>query len=90
MSVNLFILLLHISLFRHPFSGAHIPISNGSGFIVKEDGLILTNAHVVNHFGQVTVKMYDGTSYRGYVESLDTESDLATVRIKAVSIYIVF
>lgn len=48
----------------------------------------MTNAHVVNHFGQVTVKLYDGTTFYGVVENLDTESDLATVRIKAVSILI--
>lgn len=75
-------------MFRHPFTGEHIPISNGSGFIVKEDGLILTNAHVVNHFGRVSVKLYDGTTFYGVVENLDTESDLATVRIKAVSFFI--
>ncbi|GBN31408.1 Serine protease HTRA2, mitochondrial [Araneus ventricosus] len=68
---------------RHPITRQSIPISNGSGFIVKSDGLILTNAHVVSHQGRVIVKLYDGTEYEGIVESYDTESDLATVRIKA-------
>lgn len=71
---------------RHPFTGKQIPISNGSGFIVKEDGLILTNAHVVNHFGQVVVKLYNGKEYPGIVEDIDTESDLATVRIQATNL----
>ncbi|GIZ03509.1 serine protease HTRA2, mitochondrial [Caerostris extrusa] len=68
---------------RHPISRQSIPISNGSGFIVKSDGLILTNAHVISHHGRVIVKLYDGQEYEGIVESLDTESDLATVRIDA-------
>ncbi|KAF8771123.1 Serine protease HTRA2 like protein [Argiope bruennichi] len=68
---------------RHPITRQSIPISNGSGFIVKSDGLILTNAHVVSNQGRVIVKLYDGTEYEGIVESYDTESDLATVRIKA-------
>ncbi|XP_054708172.1 serine protease HTRA2, mitochondrial-like [Uloborus diversus] len=68
---------------RHPVTRRKIPISNGSGFIVKSDGLILTNAHVVSHHGHVVVKLYDGRELDGVVENLDTETDLATVRVKA-------
>ncbi|GFR05905.1 serine protease HTRA2, mitochondrial [Trichonephila clavata] len=68
---------------RHPFTKQNIPISNGSGFIVRSDGLILTNAHVISHHGRVVVKLYDGKEYEGTVENFDTESDLATVRIQA-------
>lgn len=66
---------------RHPFTNQSIPLSNGSGFIVRSDGLILTNAHVVADRATVTVKLHNGKEYVGRVESLDLKSDLATVRI---------
>lgn len=57
---------------------------------MKSDGLILTNAHVVGVKGHVVVKLWDGREFEGTVEHFDTQSDLATVRIKAVSKFIVF
>lgn len=68
---------------RHPFTQKQISVSNGSGFIVKPDGLILTNAHVVADGRMVTVKLQNGKEYTGKVESIDRRSDLATVRIVA-------
>ncbi|GAB0094169.1 Serine protease HTRA2, mitochondrial [Sergentomyia squamirostris] len=65
------------------FSGQPLTLSNGSGFIVREDGLILTNAHVVvqKRNSGVQVKLSDGRMFPGVVESVDPVSDLATVRI---------
>lgn len=67
------------------FTGKPSTVSNGSGFIIKEDGLILTNAHVVSSRpnAKVEVRLYDGTVYNGIVEDIDIQSDLATVRISA-------
>ncbi|XP_076759354.1 HTRA2-related serine protease [Xylocopa sonorina] len=64
-------------------TGKPFNISNGSGFIVESDGLILTNAHVVTNKPNTTVKvrLHDGNTYTGVVEDIDVHSDLATVRI---------
>ena len=65
------------------FTGKPTTYNNGSGFIVREDGLILTNAHVVmkRPNSMVRVRLLDGTMYDGVVEDVDLQGDLATVRI---------
>ena len=54
----------------------------GSGFIVRSDGYILTNDHVVGGADNVTVKLKDGTEYKGTVLR-DQKTDLALVKVNA-------
>lgn len=58
--------------------------SNGSGFIIDSNGLILTNAHVVINkpHTEVQVKLHDGRTFDARIEAVDDTSDLATIRIK--------
>lgn len=55
----------------------------GSGFIVNEDGRILTNAHVVAGADQVTVTLKDGRTLEGKVMGSDPITDVAVVKVEA-------
>lgn len=54
--------------------------ATGSGFIVRSDGYILTNNHVVAGADRVTVKLPDGREFKGKV-FLDPNTDLAIIKI---------
>ncbi len=56
---------------------------SGSGFIVEANGLILTNAHVVEGADQVRVTLKDGRSYQGQVMGADAATDVAVIKIEA-------
>jgi serine protease Do len=55
----------------------------GSGFIIRPDGYIMTNAHVVNGATEVTVRMTDRREYTAKVIGVDTKSDIAVIKISA-------
>src|SRR5437773_10658458 len=55
----------------------------GSGFIIHPDGVIMTNAHVVNGASEVTVRLTDRREYTAKVVGVDTKSDIAILRIPA-------
>ncbi|MBF0539305.1 MAG: DegQ family serine endoprotease [Nitrospirae bacterium] len=55
----------------------------GSGVIVREDGYILTNSHVVKDVDEIKVILYDKKEYTGKVIGADSKSDLAVVKIDA-------
>ncbi|XP_057716203.1 serine protease HTRA2, mitochondrial-like isoform X1 [Corythoichthys intestinalis] len=68
---------------RHPFSGREVAVSNGSGFIISSDGLIVTNAHVVANKRGVRVKLTNGETYNASVQDVDPVADIATIKISA-------
>ena len=55
----------------------------GSGFIVSTDGIILTNAHVVDGAQKVTVKLTDRREFEASVIGADAKSDVAVLKIDA-------
>lgn len=61
----------------------------GSGFIVSEEGLILTNAHVVDGADEVTVKLTDQREFKAKVVGLDKLTDVAVLRIHAGNLPVV-
>ena len=53
----------------------------GSGFVIQADGLILTNAHVVEGATRVTVQLTDRREYTAKVIGVDKTSDVAVIKI---------
>ncbi|BEV35692.1 trypsin-like peptidase domain-containing protein [Synechococcus sp. M16CYN] len=58
----------------------------GSGFIIRSNGLILTNEHVVRGANQVAVTLPDGRSFKGKVLGGDPITDVAVVKVVADSL----
>ncbi|XP_025777410.1 serine protease HTRA3 [Puma concolor] len=80
--------VVHIELFlRHPLFGRNVPLSSGSGFIMSEAGLIVTNAHVVSTSNavsgrqQLKVQLQNGDTYEATIKDIDKKSDIATIQI---------
>ncbi len=68
---------------RQPRGGHPRIEGQGSGFIVKSDGLVLTNAHVVENATEVTVRLADKREYKAKVIGRDKETDVAVLKIDA-------
>jgi serine protease Do len=55
----------------------------GSGFIIREDGLVLTNEHVIRGADQIVVTLSDGREFASELVGTDEVNDLALLRISA-------
>ncbi|XP_055354217.1 serine protease HTRA2, mitochondrial-like [Paramacrobiotus metropolitanus] len=75
--------LVQCSHHMHP---GMLYLSQGSGFVVRENGLILTNAHVVANQVRVEVKFSDGRRLPGRVLYADGVSDLAAIKVEATNL----
>ncbi len=65
--------------FKHPEK----TFGEGSGIIVRPDGYILTNRHVVEDAESVQVRLKDGRIFKAKVSGVDPQSDLAVIKIEA-------
>jgi len=55
--------------------------SSGSGFVIDQQGHIVTNFHVVDGADEIIVNFLDGTIVRAEVTGLDPDSDIAVIRV---------
>ena len=55
----------------------------GSGFVLTEDGYVVTNNHVVEGTDNVSVKLHDGSTYPAEIIGGDSLSDVALLKIEA-------
>lgn len=75
--------------YQSMFGTMSSPVS-GSGFIISDDGYILTNYHVVEQADKakvpVTVTMYNGSSYEAAIVGTEAENDIAVLKIDAAEL----
>ena len=60
--------------------------SSGSGFIISEDGYIVTNYHVISGASSVKVTLYNGDTYDATVIGGDSDYDVAVIKIDATGL----
>ncbi len=60
--------------------------SSGSGFVITQDGYIVTNQHVVSGASSVNVTLYNGDTYPATVVGGDSDYDVAVLKIEATGL----
>ena len=72
-----------VSITVEKIEGTRRKISSGSGFIVRKDGYIITNNHVIEKARSILVTLHDKRTYRARVHGIDPKTDLAVIKIDA-------
>ena len=67
-------------------SGQQTQSGIGSGFIIRPDGVIVTNEHVVGGATKISVMLRDGTTYPARLLGRDETNDLAVIKVDAKSL----
>jgi len=66
-----------------PFGGQEQQQAQGSGFVYDSDGHIVTNDHVVDDATSVSVRFWNGDTYKANVVGVDPSTDLAVIKVDA-------
>src|ERR1043166_3262365 len=63
--------------------------SEGSGFIVRPDGYIFTNVHVIEDADKIDVRLRDGREFPARVVGVDEKTDIAVIKVEAKDLPVV-
>src|SRR5262249_34845212 len=73
--------------FRSPRDDSDQPHqSEGSGFIVRQDGYIITNSHVIESEDKINVRLKDGRTLSAKVIGSDDRTDVAVIKVDATGL----
>lgn len=63
--------------------GQYVTTGAGSGVVLSADGYIVTNNHVIDGAGKITVRLYNGKEYSATLRGTDKQTDIAVLKIDA-------
>jgi putative serine protease PepD len=67
----------------NPFGGQQTQQAQGSGFVYDSNGRIITNQHVVEGATSISVRFWNGKTYKAEVVGSDPSTDLAVIKVDA-------
>ena len=79
--LNKFLEQLNIPFLFDESYADHSTFSLGSGFIIDEDGCIITNYHVIDGSDEIFIKLFDNTELPAIIIGTDPKTDLALLKI---------
>ncbi len=68
---------------REPSRERSVPVGQGSGFIISEDGYIITNHHVVGDADKILVKLSDGREFTATIIGSDPQTEIGLIKVDA-------
>ena len=77
---------INTQITTNAFGQEAVAASSGSGFILSEDGYIITNAHVVADANSIEVVLFNEDSFQAELIGADTSYDIAVLKIEAKSL----
>lgn len=72
----------NISSFRRLTEESSVPIASGTGFVIREDGYVVTNDHVVHNAAHVDIRFADGTTMEAKIVGVDPNTDIAVLKVE--------
>lgn len=85
MNVNSVVLILNEVTTKYN-GQTSVGVSSGSGFVLTEDGYVVTNHHVVDGSGTLKVVTYDGTEHEARLIGSDQTNDVALIKVEAAGL----
>lgn len=75
--------------FQQPESRSYSQMGQGSGFVISQDGYIMTNSHVVNKANEITVTLKDGREFSAKLIGADPKTEVALIKIDGADLSVV-
>lgn len=77
------VVMIYNKISTNAYGQTSTATSTGSGFVLSEDGYIVTNYHVVEGNGSISIAMWDGSQYKAALVGYDSANDVALLKVEA-------